>query len=61
MELFLNMGHTILVGDYSFEKLKNLNAYTIIRNKQIYTDFLNYKKESKPTRIHKKCIKGRIF
>lgn len=60
MELFLNMGHTILIGDYSFEKLKNLNAYTIIRNKQIYTDFLNYKKEVENLSMSDKTILNKI-
>lgn len=60
MELFLNMGHTILVGDYSFEKLKKINAYTMIRNKQIYTDFLNYKKEVENLSMSDKTILNKI-
>jgi hypothetical protein len=56
MELFLNMGHSILVNDYNFEMLKKVNAFAIIRNKQIYTDFINYKKEVENLSIKDKQI-----
>lgn len=56
MELFLNMGHSILVGDYNFEMLKKVNVFAIIRNKQIYTDFLNYKKEVENLSMSDKAI-----